>query len=52
MSKTKPLPVDPLHQQSGSPSVDQDDAQIEKPKDDAFKPPANNKAQGKATKKG
>jgi hypothetical protein len=52
MSKNKSLPVDPLHQQqSGAPGVDQDDAQIEKPKDDAFKRPANDKALGKATKK-
>jgi hypothetical protein len=50
MSKNKPLPVDPLHQQSGAPGVAQDDAQIEKPKDDAFKKPANN--QETATKKG
>jgi len=53
MSKDKPLPVDPLHQQqSGAPGVDQDDAQIEKPKDDAFKKPANGKAPERAVKKG
>jgi hypothetical protein len=52
MSKNKPLPVDPLHQQQpAAPGIDQDDAQIEKPKDDAFKKPANDKSLGKTTKK-
>jgi hypothetical protein len=52
MSKNQPLPVDPLHQQPDAPGVDQDDAQIQKPKDDAFKKPPNDKGLGKAVKKG
>jgi hypothetical protein len=52
MSKNQPLPVDPLHQQPDAPGVDQDDAQIEKPKEDAFKKPPSDKGLGKAVKKG
>jgi hypothetical protein len=47
------LPADPLHQQqSVTPGVDQDDAQIEKPEDDAFEKPPSDKGLGKAVKKG
>jgi hypothetical protein len=53
MSENKPLPVDPLHQQqSGAPGVDQNDAHVDKPKDDAFKRPANDKAVQNVAKKG
>jgi hypothetical protein len=52
MSKNQPLPVDPLHQEPGERGVDQDDAQIQKPKDDAFKkPPKSDKGTGKGTRR-
>jgi hypothetical protein len=52
MSKNKPLPVDPLHQQqSGALGIDRGDDPIEKRKDDTFKRPANDKALGESTKK-
>jgi hypothetical protein len=51
MSKNQPLPVDPLHQEQGEAGVAQDDAQIQKSKDDAFKkPPKSDKGTGKDTR--
>ena len=50
MSKNQTLPAGPLRQEQGEPGVDQDDAQIQKPKDDAFKKPPKNDGKGTGRK--